>query len=945
MRVLIENWMEYAYVKPVSFSPHVIRLYPRTGQSAVTHKLETVVNIANDIQYRRDIFDNLVANCFFPEASERLEVLIKLEVELWPRNPFHFLLANHAVTLPFEYDNGERTILAPFLTIAPAEEAETEQIWRLEGQPKTVPALVNLVEVLHREIEYETRSTGEALAPAALLETRIGACRDTALLCATILRKTGLAARLVSGFLCEFHVDIEDRRAERGLHAWVEVYLPGAGWVGLDPTNGTFCDHRFIATAVGPRPSDIAPVTGSYFGKEHVPGKFDSRLRLNLMTERDLSKIAAHAEQTLLEDKIVLTMGGEPTFIPEKSDGPEWVFAAVGPNKLRFAYEFAERIASQVWPGALVLYTPGKLYPGELDPRWAVNVIRGPFHHLAPTQPVTKIDEKWLRQLREHLVGRLKVEDRWIKGIDPASPKRAVWVLPLDHNGKKWVSEKWDRRRLNLVSAQGPAGLRLPLQLLPEGLTKRALVLEHQPDTLDVFLPPLLAEQMADLIGLITEPIQGQVALRWQGYLPVDLPPDWSRLAFTADPGVLEVNVPACRTWLEYQEWLDRLAQISRPLGLRTIRPGLIEGGTGGGQHVLFGGPTLDENPFFTRPAWLASILRFWQHHPALSYVFTSQYVGSASQAPRADESVPELLNLELAYQQLESLPAGDVRQDIHEILRHLHTDIGGNTHRAEVSFDKFWTAPNGLQGLVEFRALETFPKLEWTRAVTLLFRALLAYLLRQPFPDPLKLWGGELHDRYLLPTALWSDLTAILSELAQWGFGFEAEIFREIWEWRFPVLLETEGLTVRRALEAWPLLAETPLNGGAMSRFVDTSVKRLELSGAPDFRHRYRVFANGRELSFRSLSAHEYAVGLRYRDSNFYPCLHPKSPVQLPLKLVLVERESGDLVQQYCLLADQAQFSKTEGQPFVPGPLAESIFPGAFTADLRLGERIQTAD
>jgi uncharacterized protein (DUF2126 family)/transglutaminase-like putative cysteine protease len=937
MRIQIKNWTEYVYERPVTFSPHRIRLYPRTDPAVVTHKLETALNIPHDIQYRRDLFDNLTANCFFPEPSDRLEVSIKLEVEVWPRNPFHFLLASHAVNAPFEYEAAERAVLAPFLTIAAEEEADTAQIWELTKQHPTVAALGDLLEVLHREIEYETRDTGEALLPAKVLERRVGACRDTALFCATILRKAGIATRLVSGFLCEFQVDLRDRSGESGLHAWVEVYLPGAGWVGLDPTNGTFCDHRFIATAVGPRVRDVAPIAGSYFGKERVPSRFNARLDLALITEADLTKIAAQVEETLLRENVVLTMGGEPTFIPECPNKPEWEFAAVGPEKLRFAYAFADRITNDIWPGALTLYTPGKMYPGEMDPRWALNVLRGPFatQNMKKARPIPR--GKRLEQIRENLVEQLRCNNHWVRAFDPSNAKRSIWVLPLDHDGKEWISEKWPIDHLTLIPADGPAGLRLPLNLLPKNSTKRALVFESQPQALSIFLPPLLAAAMCELINLLSELVAEKNLVQWQGYVPVDLPSDWSRLAFAADPGVLEVNVPACRSWAEYQAWLERLEQISHSLGLRMIRTGVTESGTGGGQHLLFGGPTLESNPFFTNPAWLASILRFWQHHPALSYVFTGPYVGTGSQAPRADESVPEQLNLELAYQQLEALPAGDKRLEIHEILRHLHVDICGNTHRAEVSFDKFWTAPNGLLGLIEFRAIETFPKVEWASAVVLLFRALLAYLKKRPFRLPLKSWGSELQDRFFLPAALWLDLAGVLTELVQWGFGFQTHIFREIWNWRFPVLLETDGLTVRRALEPWPALAETPIEGGATSRLVDTSLRRLEFCGSAEFRQRYRLFVNGRELAFHALDRREHVVALRYRHSQYYPSLHPQLPVQTPLTLTLFEQASGAPAARYVFPENAAQFHLIEREEFTAGPPCEMLFPGAFTADLRL--------
>lgn len=931
--------MRYAYAKPVGFSPHIVRLYPRTDQSVVTHKLRTTINIASDIQYRRDLFDNLVANCFFPQPAETLEVRVQLEVELWPRNPFHFLLAPHAIEMPFQYKEDENNILAPFRLIAPEEDADTEELWRLSGRQNTVEALVDLASTLHHEIAYETRLEGEARLPAKVLELRSGACRDTALLCATILRKNGLAARVVSGFLCEFHVDVKDRRAESGLHAWVEAYLPGGGWVGLDPTNGTFCDHRFIPAAVGAKMLDIAPVAGSYFGEERVPGRFDSHLDLSLMTEKDLSKIAAHVEQALAAEKVSLTMGGEPTYIPTNPEGAEWNFAATGPTKIHYAYDFADRVAKEVWPGAIVLYTPGKLYPGEMNPRWALNVLRAnaPFPNPSSGSTRLRINEKWTRTLRDHLVERLNIENRWLRAIDSRAPRHPVWVLPLDWSEEKWSAEKWNLRRLDLIHAEGPAGLRLPLQLLPANSTKRALVLEPQTDHLDVFLPPLLTTQLEHLVRLILELAGEGCIIRWQGYVPVDLPPTWERIGFTADPGVLEVNLPPCTTWAEYRAWLEKLDSIALENGLRSYREGAQPLGTGGGSHLLFGGPAIEQTPFFDRPWWLASILRYWQRHPALSYLFSGRYVGTASQAPRPDESGHALLDLELAYRQLESLAPGDSRQQIHEILRHLHTDISGNTHRSEISIDKFWTPPNGCLGLVEFRAIESFPRVDWSAAVVLLWRALIVFLLKQPARTTLLDWGSELHDRFFLPTALWMDLTNVLSDLAQFGFGFEPTLFRDIWEWRFPALLEIAGLTVRRGLEAWPLLAETPSVGGTTSRFVDTSVERLEFAATADFQQHYSVFVNGRELSFRSLSPKESVAGLCYRNSALYPSLHPQLATQLPLWLTLIDRDSDKIINQFCLRAGESRFAPEQKQAFHRAEPCEPPAPGMLTSDLRI--------
>jgi len=276
--------------------------------------------------------------------------------------------------------------------------------------------------------------------PSRTLELRSGACRDTALLAASILRKIGLAVRLVSGFLCEFQIDVRARRADSALHAWIEVFLPGGGWVGIDPTNGTFCDHRFIPTAAGVLTADIASVEGSYFGNEIVPSDFQAKLELELVVEKELDRLAENVEQTLATENVTLTMGGEPTFVPERPEGAEWERGSSWAEQNCVRLSVANTLVESVLPGAMILYTPGKLYPGEIDPRWALNVLRPPNPFPVATKEQTKApDEKSLKQLREALIEKLQIEDRWTRASDPRESKKQVWVLPLDfvnENGK-----------------------------------------------------------------------------------------------------------------------------------------------------------------------------------------------------------------------------------------------------------------------------------------------------------------------------------------------------------------------------------------------------------------------------------------------------------------------------------------------------------------------------
>jgi len=446
-----------------------------------------------------------------------------------------------------------------------------------------------------------------------------------------------------------------------------------------------------------------------------------------------------------------------------------------------------------------------------------------------------------------------------------------------------------------LLRSEGPAGLRLPLHLLKSEGPLRALTVEIRDRRLAVFLPPLLQDPWTALFAAAIASLPGGVACDFFGHLPEDAACLWQSVGIAADPGVLEINLPPCANWEEYDTWLRHLDRAQRKAGLRTWKrrnSGNIEG-TGGGHHLLFGGPSLEQNPFFTRPGWLVSLVRFWQHHPSLAYLFTGCYVGPSSQAPRTDESAKSLWDLEMACAWLETLPPGqDHRLPLAETFAHLHSDTSGNTHRSEISFDKFWNIrfPGGSRGLVEFRAIESLPRVEWASAVALLWRTLAARLLAKPFRHALKDFGDTLHDRYFLPSVIWEDFEAVLAELASHGLKPDPGIFRAIWDWRFPLLLETpDGLTVRRALEGWPLLCETPLEGGTTSRFVDTSMERLEFAASDKFANSHVLRINGRALPLLQWRDGVQLAGLRSRRSALYPSLHPGMPVQFPLILEIV--------------------------------------------------------
>lgn len=665
-----------------------------------------------------------------------------------------------------------------------------------------------------------------------------------------------------------------------------------------------------------------------------------------------LHKIADEVRARLRKHRVNLTLGGEPSYVPTEPGGAEWNIAALGPTKLGYARALADALVAEAVPGAAAFLCPGKIYPGEVNPRWAIHILWNrdgtPLVRARKNEGATS--RAAMTIFKRELLKTLKLKTRWMQAHEASGKPCDAWVLPLDHDGKHWRSKPWPfskKNPLTLVGAEGAAGLRLPLGSLSPDAMRRALVAELKEKTLHIFFPPLLQKPFLALLAAVEKNLSAADCgrVRYEGYVPSDEADLWQKLSLTPDPGVLEINLPPCANSREYGEWLGAVEKCATTVGLRSFKQVSEEEslGTGGGNHFLFGGPSLEENPLFKNPQWVTSILRYWQHHPSLSYLFTGVYVGSSSQAPRPDESARSLYDLEMAYRFLETLePGQDYRYLISETLRHLHIDFTGNTHRSEVSFDKFWNAgwDGGCRGLIEFRAIESLPHAEWMFAVGLLWEALATLLFEKPFTIALVDHGARLHDRYFLPTILWEDFARVLCDLHDAGFAFEDEIYRAIWNWRFPQMLEFENgnarLVVRKACEGWPLLCETPLEGGNTSRFVDTSMERLEFAATEAFAKKHRVFVQGRELTLEKFSKGNIGAGLRYRRSRLHPSLHPGIAPHLPLVVTISD---GRKQHVFKLEENRRRFApggESDALPSKAEP-CKKLNPGLITYDLRL--------
>jgi uncharacterized protein (DUF2126 family) len=498
IHVALHHKTSYRYDRPVALGPQTVRLRPaphcRTPILSYSLKVAPEKHFLN---WQQDPHGNFQARLVFPAKVEEFVVETDLVAEMSVYNPFDFFTEPYAAQFPFAYDPAAALELAPCLLREPATPKFAEFCRSIDRRPRaTIDFLVELNRRVQQEVRYGIRMEPGIQTPEETLTLASGSCRDSAWLLVEALRHLGIAARFVSGYLIQLVPDVASLDGPSGakkdftdLHAWAEAFLPGAGWVGLDPTSGLLAGEGHIPLAATPRPSGAAPISGAVeksevsFGFEmSVTRIYESARVTKPYTEEQWAAIDALGERIdgLLRDRDVrLTMGGEPTFVSiDDMDGAEWNTAAMGPNKRKLAEKLVRKLWRRYGKGGFLHYGQGKWYPGESLPRWALTCLWRRDGQPTWTDPGLIADlaepsgqgpaeaELFARTLAD----RLGVGDRWLMpGYEDAmyylwkERRLPANVDPIDSR----LKDKEERQRLARIFEQGlgtVTGYALPLE-------------------------------------------------------------------------------------------------------------------------------------------------------------------------------------------------------------------------------------------------------------------------------------------------------------------------------------------------------------------------------------------------------------------------------------------------------------------------------------------------
>jgi uncharacterized protein (DUF2126 family)/transglutaminase-like putative cysteine protease len=417
IHVALHHRTTYRYDRLIELGPQIVRLRPaphsRTPVLSYSLKITPAQHFIN---WQQDPQGNHLARLVFPEKTDLFEVTVDLVADMSVINPFDFFLEPSAENWPFAYDASLAEEIAPFRKLEPLGPQLSAWLAKVDRKKqRTIDFVVGLNARLQQEIGYIVRMEPGVQTCEETLTRAKGSCRDTGWLLVMILRHLGFAARFASGYLIQLVADEKPLDGPAGtshdftdLHAWCEVYLPGAGWIGLDPTSGLLTGEGHIPLACTPEPSSAAPIEGAL---EKAEVEFEHAMTVTRVRETPrttkpyteeqwatLLKVGEAIEADIGKHDVRLTMGGEPTFVSvDDMDGPEWNTLALGPEKRRLAGVLFRKLAHRFANGPLLHFGQGKWYPGEQLPRWALGcywrkdgepIWRDPHFYALESKPV-----------------------------------------------------------------------------------------------------------------------------------------------------------------------------------------------------------------------------------------------------------------------------------------------------------------------------------------------------------------------------------------------------------------------------------------------------------------------------------------------------------------------------------------------------------------------------
>jgi len=498
VRVALHHATRYDYDRPIQLGPQVIRLRP------APHCRTPILDYRLDLQpaghflnWQQDPQSNWLARVLVPEKTDHFHVTVDLVAELAVINPFDFFLESSAERYPFTYEPQLALELASYLAAEPLGPGFETYLASIDRSEKaTTPFIFELNAALQRDIGYVIRMEPGVQTPDETLELRLGSCRDSAWLLVQLLRRLGLAARFASGYLIQLKPDVESLDGPTGasadftdLHAWCEVYLPGAGWVGLDPTSGLFAGEGHIPLACAANPTSASPISGTAdpsavtFNFEMSVARIHEPPRVTKPYSekqwRAIDALGDRVDDALRQGDVRLTMGGEPTFVAvDDMDGAEWTTEAVGATKRVFADALIRRLRDRFAPGGLLHYGQGKWYPGETLPRWAFSLFwRGdgvPLWHdayrIAREDASGEVALEDAATLTRGIARRIGIEDEYVVPAfeDPRAFLEKEAALPENVSAiDSKLDDPEERARLTRAFRRGlntPAAFVLPVQ-------------------------------------------------------------------------------------------------------------------------------------------------------------------------------------------------------------------------------------------------------------------------------------------------------------------------------------------------------------------------------------------------------------------------------------------------------------------------------------------------